>query len=386
MSNATEKQTPVIDMHVHVGLLGDLHPQWGGMSDWYRNQLTYQIFLFYGRLRPDQVSDRTLRDAAVRTIVDSRIDRVVGLALDPVYDAQGNRREERSNVWVDNDYVLDLRREIGDKILLGASVHPYDPDFQNRVKKYIDEGTVLLKWLPSAMQFDLADPKVREALKFLATCRDGKPLPLLLHVGPEYAIPSTDPRTTSYDFLSWTFWDKVGNLFRGQDKWHRPRVKEIHENLRAGLDAGAIIIFAHCGLPYFAPNWVRSILEHSDFKNVRQFLRDYPAGAAGKGQCYADISACGTPFRRSYFPDIRKLPAASLVFGSDFPTPVFELSANLNEAWTDFKAVLAGQFERIVVPQDNPLDVNYRELSLAFPGHPAFTNFSKLLMDATVLT
>jgi hypothetical protein len=296
-----------------------------------------------------------------------------------VYDAQGQRHEERCNVWVDNDYVLDLRQEIGDKVLLGASVHPFDSDFQNRVRKYVDRGAVLLKWLPSAMQIDLAEPKVREALQFLATCRDGKPLPLLLHVGPEYAIPSTDPRTTSYDFLSWTFWDEAGNFFRGQDKWLIPRANEIHENLRAGREAGAIIIFAHCGLPYFAPNWVREILEHSDFKSVRQFLRDYPAGVSRKGQCYAEISACATPFRSSFFPDIRDLPAASLVFGSDFPTPVFGLSADLDEAWRDFKAVLAGQFERIIVPQDNPLDVNYRELSLAFPGHPVFTNFSKLL-------
>jgi hypothetical protein len=45
----------------------------------------------------------------------------------------------------------------------------------------------------------------------------------------------------------------------------------------------------------------------------------------------------------------------------------------------DFRAVLAGHLDRVVVPQDNLIDVNYRELQHFFPGHPLFTNFSTLL-------
>lgn len=368
-----------IDMHCHVGLLGDQYPNWGKISDWYRQQLVYKIFLLYARLGEDEVSDAKLRQAAEDVIGSSKLDHVVCLALDPVYDTQGNRREERSNMWVDNDYILDLRQSLGDKVLLGASVHPHDPDFKNRVKKYVDSGAVLLKWLPSAQQINLADERVKDALKFLATCRDGAPLPLLLHVGVEYAIPSTDPRTTSYDYLSWSFWDKLGNFFRGTEKWHTPQTKQIEQNLKSGLDEGAIIIFAHCGLPYFAPNFLKKIIEHSDFDTVRSYLETYPVDSFAKGRCYADVSACATPFRRTYFSDIRNLPPNSLLFGSDFPTPVFELSADLTEMWEDFKAVLNGQFERIIVPEDNLLDVNYRELSQFFPGHRMFTNFDTLL-------
>jgi hypothetical protein len=32
----------------------------------------------------------------------------------------------------------------------------------------------------------------------------------------------------------------------------------------------------------------------------------------------------------------------------------------------------------VVVPQQNLLDVNLRELRRAFPGHPMFTNFGEL--------
>jgi hypothetical protein len=268
---------------------------------------------------------------------------------------------------------------MGEKVLLGASVHPYDPEFKTRVQKYVEKGAVLLKWLPSAQQIDLADGRIKDALKFLAKARHGAPLPLLLHVGPEYAIPSSDPKTMSYDFLSWTWWDNLQNSCRGANKWHVPRTKNIHENLKAGLGEGAAIIFAHCGLPYFAPNWLQRIVEHSDFGAVRQYLENYPAGSSKNGRCYADLSACATPFRRGYFSDILKLPAGSLFFGSDFPTPVFELSADAGEMWKDFKAVVEGHLERIIVPQDNLLDVNYRELSIAFPGHPMFANFNAFL-------
>jgi hypothetical protein len=372
-------QRKVIDVHCHVGLLGNENPRWGQMSEWYTRQTVYRAFLIYGRMNPDNVSDRTLREATERAVGESKVDHVVCLALDPVYDEQGQRREDRSHMWVDNDYVLDLRQSIGEKVLLGASVHPYDPEFERRVLKYVEKGAVLLKWLPSAQQIDLADDRVRDALIFLATAREGAPLPLLLHNGPEYAIPSSDPRTQSYDCLTWTWWDQLRNRLRGSEKWHRPDTKKVEENLKAGLGAGTVIIFAHCGLPYYAPNRLGQILEHSEFETIRRYLDEFPADAVEGGRCYADVSACVTPFRRSYFKDMANLPPQSLLFGSDFPTPVFELSADLDEVMEDFRAVLDGQWDRVIVPEDNLIDVNYQELQHFFPGHPMFTNFDALL-------
>jgi hypothetical protein len=347
----------------------------------YQQLPVFQGLLIYGGLDPDQVSDASLRASTEEAISSTHLGHVVCLALDHVYDAQGKPQPDRSNVWVDNEYILDLQRTLGDKVLLGASVHPYDPNFQERVLHYVDEGAVLLKWLPSAQQIDLADPRVRDALQFLATARHGQPLPLLLHVGPEYAIPSTDPRTTSYDYLTWTWRDALKDRFRAPgERLYPVRGKEIQANLEAGLDAGAVIIFAHCGLPYFTPRWLGRFFEHSELRTVRRYLEKYPAdGPNGHGRCYADVSALVTPFRRSYFSAIRRLPPNSLLFGSDFPTPVFELSAGLGEARRDLEAALEGEPERALVPQDNLLDVNYRELQHYFPGHPMFSNFDDLL-------
>lgn len=379
-----------IDTHVHAGVLGDDNPEEGFMSPWMRREIPFRVFLFYNRIKPQEVSDRILRERLLRTILESKLDQVVCLAMDPVYDDTGSRQPDLSNMWVDNKYVLRLAQEFQQllpphekgkrRILLGASVHPYDPKFEDRVAECVDQGAVLLKWLPSAQWINLADPRVGKALKFLATAREGRPLPVLIHVGAEYSIITTDPKTTSYDFLSWGFWDRVWNRVRPPAKrWATPNLEGIAQNFKLGFEAGACVILAHCGLPYFAPSFLRRFAEHSDLDAVRKYLELYPGTDGIRGKCFADVSACVTPFRKSYFKGIARLPKNSLLAGSDFPVPVFELSADLGENLKDLEAVLRGEFDRVIIPQDNLLTVNWRELEHAFPGHPMFTNALQLL-------
>jgi hypothetical protein len=188
-----------------------------------------------------------------------------------------------------------------------------------------------------------------------------------------------DARTSSYDFMSWTWWDRVANQLRGAKKWHSPRLMELHHNLRTGLDAGGVIIFAHCGLPYYAPSWVARALEHSDFGLVRRYLLDYPADGSAGGRCYADVSACATPFRRSYFDSLHKLPPESLIFGTDFPTPVFDLLSDAGDNDQQLDSVLEGALREVLVPEGNLIDFCYHQMASFFPSHPMFTNFSTLL-------
>jgi hypothetical protein len=60
------------------------------------------------------------------------------------------------------------------------------------------------------------------------------------------------------------------------------------------------------------------------------------------------------------------------------PTPVIEWSAEATEMLSDLKAVLEDHFDRLVVPQDNLLDVNYCQLQHFFPAHPMFENSNKV--------
>jgi len=372
----------VVDAHVHTGLVGDRWPHYGHMSQQYRESLAYKIFLFYAGLDEDIVCDRELRRRTVETVVRSGLDKVVLLALDPVFGENGMRQPGRSHVWVSNEYVGELCRspEVQGRGLIGCSVHPYDPTFENRIRGQVEAGAVLVKWLPSAQQIDLASEAAGRAMKFLATAKDGRPLPLLLHIGPEYAIPSSDSRTQSYDYLSWSTWESFVNFWRFGSKWRTPAVDRIHQNLHAALEEGATIIFAHCGLPYFFSGLAGRLFEHDDFKAIRKYLK---ATAEDKfpGKCYTDVSALATPFRKRFFQKIEKLPPELVLYGSDFPTPVFEISADACEMIDDLRAILKGDLRRIIVPQDNLLDVNLRELRNAFPGHPMFYNFARRLLS-----
>jgi len=367
-----------VDVHFHVGLRGDKRPDDGHISERMRSMSPkYDIFLLYARLKRGEDVDDIIEKRTLEVIDACLLDRVVCMALDHVWDEHGNsRKDDLTDFWVSNEYVRELRDKRPEKVLYGASVHPFRDDFKTAVQQCVADGAVYLKWLPSSQQFPLSHEKVREALKHLATVKNGKPLPLLLHVGGEHAVPSTDSRSRSYDYLSWGFWDRFWNFLR-RDKWYDPNIAEVRKTIDDGLAQGNQIIFAHCGLPYLVAN--SRLLEHDDFPVVRRYLEQSALGLVGKGTAYADVSACATPFRKGYFKKLRKLPEDHLLFGSDFPTPVFELSAGLGEAWNDFKAMLSGNFWRIAVPQDNPIDVAYREMGHYFPGHPMFENFDRFL-------
>ncbi|MGD1148420.1 MAG: hypothetical protein ABR961_10780 [Thermoanaerobaculaceae bacterium] len=402
----------VIDSHVHVGLRGDSFGM-GAFSEYFMAQPAFEVFLAYARLRGRPITDAVLHQATLAVLDGCHLDRVVCLALDPVYDPDGTRREDRSHMWVDSAYTCRLRDELPNRVLPGASVHPYRRDFADEVRRWADQGAVLLKWLPSAQAIDLAEPAVGARLRELAHLGPGGgPLPLLLHVGGEYAIPPAGPATplsrvlegikarlgnegtavgasgsdsslSSLNFLSWSAWEASWNRLRGRRAWVRPRVSEIKANLRTAASEGAIIIFAHLGLPYFASGALAGVLEHSDFNVVRGYLARGSERAGDRRRYFADVSACCTPFRKPYFKDLAALPKDALLFGSDFPTPVFELSTDLKHNLADLRAAIEGEPERLIVPEGNLLDVNRAELERAFPGHPIFTNLGALVASPT---
>lgn len=369
----------VVDVHVHTGVVGNgVFRGMGLLSEHYRSQIGYKIFLLFANVKETEVNDTKLHEKLLDTIANCGLYGVVCLAVDHVYDRNGTARPDLSEVWVGNDYILKLREDAGaggTKVFFGCSVHPYDPMFETKVRQCVDKGAVVIKWLPSAMQFDLAEELVRQRMVFLATAKDGRPLPLLLHIGGEYAIPTTYERTQSWDFCSWSWRDNLMNSWPFRNRWHTPKVPEIRANIHSALQAGAIVIFAHCGLPYFAPKWL-GFLEHSDFDFVSSMVKRN-LGNPYPGRCYADISALCTPTRTSYFADVKKLPEEYLLYGSDFPTPTFEIGADAKENWRDLKAFMNGDFLRIAVPQDNLIAVNHREMRAVFGGSAVYTNFAR---------
>lgn len=376
----------VVDMHVHVGVVGKgSWSKYGHFSEEYQRQFVFQVFLTLTGLAKNpfqkkRPTDEQLFAKTLEVIADTKVPRMVGLAMDHFVDSQTRQgTPEDSHMWVSNRYLVDkLIPETKGKILFGASVNPNWPldTFKNHVTWCVDEGAVLMKWLPSAMGINLADDHVCEAMKYLATAgRDGRPLPILLHCGPEHAIPPPRDRgwMVTYDFLSWS--DEDEHRYRKfGTKLHQPDVAKIHQNLEAALQAGAVIILAHCGLAYF---WK----EHSDFAVIQNLLQR-SARNEFRGKCYADISALMSKCREPHFEAIRSLPSDLLLYGSDFPVPVFDLSSDTFEDTFDDISdfIVRGELHRILMPPGNLLSAAYHETAHVFgPQHAAFTNFNQLM-------
>jgi predicted TIM-barrel fold metal-dependent hydrolase len=321
----------VIDVHVHFGAPGnDGQPVHGCYwSERFERSVAFWAFRFltgtiFGRMSFER------SQAKITKLLDksSKVDQIVLLALDQVYDRQGDSDLPNwTNLFVDNSAIVDLAAA-DDRVLFGASVHPYRLDWEEQLDYCLEHKAVLCKWLPSAQAIDPGDPKCDRFYDKLAAHR----LPLLCHVGLERSIP------TCHD--SYNQFNNAKYLVRA-------------------LDKGVPVIFAHSSLP-FEPTDLDQDPDFQDFLGVM-------ADARTNGwQAYADISAL-CMLRATYIPRLLDLiPADRFLFGSDFPIPMLSLGPRsmpnlLDRLWHLIDAV----FTR------NLLDKNYKNLEdFDFPHAP----------------
>ena len=94
MTAPTDSVAPLrTDMHFHVGVRGDAHPEWGRISERMRAMWpSYDTFLLFAGVKKDHDTDTGLESRIKTIITTSSIDRVVCLALDHVYDPDGTPR------------------------------------------------------------------------------------------------------------------------------------------------------------------------------------------------------------------------------------------------------------------------------------------------------
>ncbi|HEY9106521.1 MAG TPA: amidohydrolase family protein, partial [Roseateles sp.] len=208
-------------------------------------------------------------------------------AFDHACDEAGRPVAAHTTFHVPDAYAARIAADAPQRFAWVASIHPYRPDALARLDAAIANGAVALKWLPSSMNIDLRDARLRPFYDRLTAAR----LPVIVHCGEERAVPGA-----------------------GRQELGNPLL------VRAALEHGVRVVIAHCASLGGALD-----LDQKRPRDVPAFslfarLMDEDWG----GRLLGDISVVLQTNRE---PDVaRTLIArqdwhARLLHGSDYPLP-----------------------------------------------------------------
>jgi len=249
--------------------------------------------------------DRKYLDFLFRNLDEARsLDRLVLFALDGVYGEDGKLDRARTSLMVPNEFAFSVA-ERHPKILVGASVHPLREDALVELERVAKAGAVLVKWLPTAQAIDPAHPRCEA---FYAKMKE-LGLPLLSHVGTEFALPSQAP--------------ELGTL----------------ERLEAAMRSGVKVIVPHAGdFKVFG--------DRRDFERLVRILDTYP-------NVLMDNSALALIHRKRRLLRLldRQDLTSRILHGSDFPLPSHAWAFALRLGWKKARSIgrIPSLLEREVV-------------------------------------
>ena len=269
----------LIDCHVHLAALPDRDNGCYISPKMLKSPL-FRFLLWKHKLSPDrpgEANQKYLDDLLTELRASRYVQKAVLLGMDGVYDQNGRLNQAKTDFLISNDYVLKTARAYPNEFLAGVSINPQRRDAVEEVHRCADAGAALVKVLPNAQQFDPANPAYKPFYRALAA----RKLPLLSHVGYEFSLSKTN--------------QSAGDPIR----------------LRGPLEEGATVIAAHAcsyGL----------MLYERFLPTLRQFVQLY-------ANFYADISSLTHPNRFRMLLHLRRHPEihARLLFGTDYPLPVF---------------------------------------------------------------
>jgi predicted TIM-barrel fold metal-dependent hydrolase len=299
----------IVDMHCHVAGIG------AGGSGCFISAELRKSWKFGIYLRSFGVSEKELNEKGDRLVPDrisellaegKYVRKAVILALDGVIGEDGSLDAKRTQVYVPNEFVADAAARHAN-LLFGASVNPYRKDALERLAWAEDNRAVLIKWIPSIMEIDPADPRLEPFYRKLAQLG----LPLLTHAGKE------------------------SSFFASADEYCDP------EKLRLPLSLGVKVIAAH----------IASTGEYGGEDSTArlvQMMREYP-------NLYSDISSLTQLNKRFYLQTALMQPEFSgrLVYGSDYPL----INTALVSPWYYFLRLRPGQMYSISRTR-NPWDAD----------------------------
>jgi len=314
----------MIDCHVHLAAFSE------GSNGCYisprmRQSPVFKFLLWKQGLNastPDAANQKYVNDLLQELRSSQYVGQAVLLGMDGVYDREGRLDQQATEFVVSNDYVLKTTKTYPDEFLAGVSINPQRRNALDELHRCAEAGATLVKILPNTQQFDPAHQKYKPFYRALAELR----IPLLSHVGYEFSLISRD--------------QSLGDPNR----------------LRVALDEGATVIAAHAcsyGLMLyekFHPTFLDLVSRYPNF--------------------YADISALTQPNRFKMLLLLRQHPEVHnrLLFGTDYPLPVFHLPAWGRIGITSLKKIMrtTNRFDR-QFQICRTLGLNFGSLQDVFP-------------------
>jgi uncharacterized protein len=188
--------SPRIDVHAHLAGTGA-----GGsgcrVSPSFRRSLAFRAISRLHGIREDEHGDAVWAERLAAHVRGSEVDYAVALGFDGVYDASGALDEAASQMVVPPEWVFEVCR-VHSELLPGPSIHPGRRGALELLEASLEQGAVLLKWLPATQGIDPAKPAYRAFYQRMADAR----LPLLVHSGgSENTFAEVDPALKSLDRL-----------------------------------------------------------------------------------------------------------------------------------------------------------------------------------------
>jgi len=276
---AAEGKT-ALDVHCHMVCL----PRPGSecfVSPALLHSYKYKVYLnFVG------VSEKQLQEGGDDIVADkvsaeiarsSTTAKAVLLALDGAVK-DGVLDEAKTEVYIPNELVAhEVSRH--ENLLLGASVNPNRKDALERLNWAHEHGAVLIKWIPSVMEIDPADPALTPFYEKMVEYK----LPLLVHTGAEKTFTRAD--------------DELCDPAR----------------LELPLKLGVTVIAAHMAS-------TGSFHGEKAFDRLLALLRKYP-------NVYTDVSSTTQYNRIGFLSKALKHPELKgrLVYGTDWPLQKFPI-------------------------------------------------------------
>ena len=272
---------PIIDLHVHVAGIG-----YGDsgcfISEEMRNNIRFPFYLWSMGVSEEELQqhgDRILLDKISRNIAASHnVDKAVILAMDGFVGQDGKLDRDQTPIYIPNDYVARETARL-DNLLYGASINPNRKDAIERLRQAKRDGAVLIKWIPSIMNIDPADPRHIPFYQVMAELD----LPLLSHTGMEKSFAGAK--------------DELADPLR----------------LKLPLQQGVTVIAAHIATTGKSEG-------QDNFERILPMFAQYP-------KLYTDISSLTQINKTGYLARALDVPGLSerMVYGTDWPLQFFPL-------------------------------------------------------------